>query len=168
MMIDARRLSPIAVLLSSPSLAVAGIAGDSFQVVASVVASCTISGTTLNFSSSIDPLGTTAPIDATSTLTLTCSNTTPYTVALSAGSNAGGGSNFAARTMKSGSRTLAYQLYKDAGRVTVWGDGTAGSSTVTGTGTGGAQTLNIYGRLLSLANAVPGTYTDTVAVSISY
>ena len=116
----------------------------------------------------IDPLATATPLDATSTLSVTCTNTTPYTVALNAGANAGGASNFGSRTMKSGSNTLAYQLYLDSGRSSVWGDGTSSSSTSAGTGTGSAQTLTIYGRLPSLANVVPGSYTDTVTVTVSY
>ena len=156
----------IALLL--PALAQAGTAGNTCQVTATVTSACTVSGTTLNFGSSIDPLATATPLDATSTLSVQCTNTTPYTVALSAGANAGGASNFASRTMKSGSNTLGYQLYLDSGRASVWGDGTSSSSTLGGTGTGSAQTLTIYGRLSSLANVVPGSYTDTVTVTVSY
>lgn len=156
----------LAVLL--PALAQAGTAGNSFQVTATVTSACTVSGTTLNFGSSIDPLAAATPLDATSTLSVQCTNTTPYTVALNAGANAGGASNFASRTMKSGANTLGYQLYLDAGRSSVWGDGTSSSSTSAGTGTGSAQTLTIYGRLPSLANVVPGSYTDTVTVTVSY
>ncbi|WP_077033760.1 spore coat U domain-containing protein [Pelomonas sp. KK5] len=157
----------IAALLT-PCLSWAGTAGNTFQVTATVVSSCTVSGTTLNFGGSIDPLATATPLDATSTLSVQCTNTTPYTVALNAGSNAGGASNFSARAMKSGARSLAYQLYLDTGHSSVWGDGTASSATYSGTGSGSAQTLNIYGRLPSLANVVPGTYTDTVTVTVSY
>lgn len=151
-----------------PVLAQAATAGNSFQVTATVTSACTVSGTTLNFGASIDPLATATPLDATSTLSVQCTNTTPYTVALNAGANAGGASNFGSRTMKSGANTLGYQLYLDAGRSSVWGDGTASSSTSAGTGTGSAQTLTLYGRLPSLANVVPGSYTDTVTVTVSY
>lgn len=154
-----------ALLMSA--LATAGTASNTFQVNATVVSACTVSGSVMNFGSSIDPLAAATPLDATSTLSVQCTNTTPYTVALNAGSNAGGASNFSNRTMKSGSNSLGYQLYLDAGRSSVWGDGTA-SSTVSGTGTGSTQSLTIYGRLPSLANVVPGSYTDTVTVTISY
>ena len=50
---------------------------------------------------------------------------------------------------------------------TVWGNGTA-SSTHSGTGTGSTQSLTIYGRLPSLANVIPGSYTDTVTVTVTY
>jgi len=165
-MMNFKRTLLIAALLS-PGLSMALTAGNTFQVTATVISSCTVSGTTLNFGNTIDSLATPTPVDATSTLTVTCSNTMPYTVSLNAGANAGGASNFGTRKMKSGSNTLAYQLYTDTGRSTVWGDGTA-SSTSAGTGTGSAQTLSIYGRLPSIANAVPGAHTDTVTVTITY
>jgi spore coat protein U-like protein len=154
--------------LMMPVLAQAVTASNTFQVQATVISSCQVSGTSLNFGNSIDPLAAATPLDATSTLSVVCTNTTPYTVALNAGANAGGAANFGARAMKSGTQTLGYQLYLDTGRSTVWGDGTASSSTSAGTGTGSTQTLTLYGRLPSLANVVPGAYTDTVTVTVSY
>ena len=158
-------------LLASALLAcgvsMATTAGNTFQVTATVISACTVSGTALNFGSSIDPLAAATPLDASSTLSVQCTNTTPYAVSLNAGSNAGGAANFTTRAMKSGANSLGYQLYLDAGRATVWGNGTA-SSTVSGTGTGSTQSLTIYGRLPSLANVVPGSYTDTVTVTVSY
>lgn len=143
-------------------------ASATFQVTATVVSSCTVAGTTLNFGNNIDPLAATPPLDSTSTLTVSCTNTTPYTVALNAGGNAGGAANFGARAIKNGSSLLTYQLYRDSGHATVWGDGTNSSSVASGTGSGSSQTINIYGRLPSLAGAIPGSYTDTVTVTISY
>ena len=160
-----------ALLLGTTLLAVhasqATTAGNTFQVTATVVSACTVAGTALNFGSNIDPLAAATPLDASSTLSVQCTNTTPYSVSLSAGANAGGASNFTARAMKSGSNSLGYQLYLDAGRSSIWGDGT-GSSTVSGTGSGSTQSLTIYGRLPSLNNVVPGSSTDTVTVTVSY
>lgn len=147
--------------------ATAGTASNTFQVQATVVSACTVSGSALNFGASIDPLATATPLDATSTLSVVCTNTTPYTVSLNAGVNAGGASNFASRAMKSGANSLGYQLYLDAGHSSIWGDGTV-SSTHSGTGTGSTQSLTIHGRLPSLSNVVPGSYTDTVTVTVSY
>ncbi|OWQ92317.1 hypothetical protein CDN99_06835 [Roseateles aquatilis] len=141
---------------------------NTFQVTATINSSCTVSGSNLNFGSAIDPLAAATPLDATSTLTVTCSNSTPYAVALNAGANAGGATNFSSRTMLSGASTLAYQLYLDSGRSTVWGDGTSSSSSKSGTGTGSAQSISVYGRIPSLANVVPGSYTDTVTVTVTY
>ena len=163
-----RRSLPLLFAALLPAWAQASTASNTFQVQATVISSCQVAGTSLNFGGSIDPLAAATPLDATSTLTVVCTNTTPYTVALNAGANAGGAANFSARTMKSGSNTLGYQLYLDTARSTVWGDGTASSSTSAGTGTGNSQSLTIYGRLPSLANVIPGAYTDTVTVTISY
>ena len=71
-------------------------------------------------------------------------------------------------SMKSGANTLGYQLYLDSGRTTVFGDGTASSSTKSGTGSGSAQSISVYGRVPTLAGVVPGSYTDTVTVTITY
>jgi spore coat protein U-like protein len=159
-------LAAVSAFVSAP--AQAGTASNTFQVTATINSACTVSGSTLNFGGAIDPLATATPVDATSTLSLTCTNTTPYAVSLNAGVNAGSATSFASRTMKSGSDTLAYQIYLDAGRSTVWGDGSSSSSTKSGTGTGSQQSISVYGRIPSLANVVPGSYTDTVTVTVTY
>lgn len=141
---------------------------NTFQVTATITSSCTVSGSNLNFGSAIDPLAAGVPLDASSNLTVSCSNSTPYSVSLNAGANAGGTANFTSRAMISGGNSLAYQLYLDSGRSSVWGDGTSSSATKSGTGTGSAQTIPVYGRIPSLANVVPGSYTDTVTVTVSY
>ena len=165
-----RHIRPILWALSSLSAATAnaGSANGTFQVNATVVSSCTVSGSTLSFGSAIDPLAASVPVDASSTLTVQCTNTTPYAVALNAGTHAGGPANFTARAMASGSNSLGYQLYLDSGRSSVWGDGTGSSATSSGTGTGSTQTIPIYGRIPSLSGIVPGTYTDTVTVTVTY
>lgn len=162
-----RRLAVACTLLASGTV-IAGTATNSFQVTATVISSCLVSGSTLNFGGSIDPLTSAVPVDGTSALSIQCTNTTPYSVALNAGVNATGASNFSGRAMKSGSNSLAYQLYTDAARSTVWGDGTASSTTNGGTGTGLTQSMNIYGRIPSLTGAVPGGYTDTVTITVTY
>ncbi len=143
------------------------VATNSFQVTANVSSSCTVSGSTLNFGTGIDPIAAAVPLNAASALSVRCTNTTPYAIALDAGVNAGGSTSFSTRKIANGVNTLGYQLYTDSSRTTVWGNGT-GSSTSSGTGTGSTQSVSIYGQLPSLVGAVPGTYTDTVTVTISY
>lgn len=163
-----RTVSLLAVAVGM-SAAHAGTATGSFQVTGTVVSSCNVSGSQLNFGAAIDPLSASLPIDATSTLTVQCTNTTPYSVALDAGVNAGSATSFASRAMKNGANSIGYQLYLTSGHTSVWGDGTSGSAHPTGTGTGGNQTLTIYGRVPTLGSTVvPGTYTDTVTVTITY
>lgn len=145
----------------------AATTAGNLQVSATVVSACVVSGATLSFGTNIDPTAASVPLDASATMTVQCTSTTPYAVSLDAGANAGGLGNFGARAIKNGSHTLGYQLYLDAIRSIVWGNGTS-SSVLPGTGTGSNQSLTIYGRLPTLVGAVPGNYTDTVTVTVTY
>lgn len=156
----------LATIAGSAVAATPSSSSGSFQVGATILVSCNVSGSTLSFGGAIDPLLNPGPVDASTTLAVTCTKTTPYAVALSAGANAGQ-SAFSSRVMKSGTNSLPYQLYLDAGRTQVWGDGNS-SGTYAGTGTGSQQTLTVYGRLPSLSGVVPGNYSDTVTVTITY
>ncbi|SEK61340.1 Spore coat protein U (SCPU) domain-containing protein [Roseateles sp. YR242] len=159
--------SVLAALLSFGVEAAPNTTSGTLTVGATILVACNVAGGTLNFGSTIDPLQSSGPIDASTNLSVTCTNTTPYSVALSAGANAGGLNAFSARAMKSGTNSLPYQLYLDAAHSKVWGNGT-NSSVHTGTGTGTQQSLTVYGRLPTVANAVPGDYSDTVTVTITY
>src|SRR3954447_24989016 len=75
-----------------------------FAVQATITATCTInSASTLNFGTQAV---LSANVDQTSTIQVTCSNTTPYNIGLDAG--AGTGATVAARKLTSGSNTLNY------------------------------------------------------------
>ncbi len=103
-------------------------------------------------------------IDAQSDISVTCTGTTAYDIAI----NAGGSADISARTMSEiGGDTLSYQLYTDAPRSTVFGDGTTGTK-ATGTGDGTLQTISIYGRVPASQYSDIGAYTDTVTVTLSY
>jgi spore coat protein U-like protein len=78
----------------------------------------------------------------TSTVSVKCTKSSAYTVALNGGNTAGG--TVAQRLMGSGANTLQYNLYTTTAHTVVWGDGTGSSVTQ------------------------PGTYTDTITVTVSY
>ena len=158
-------LAVIAVASMAP--AHAGSASGSLQVTATVLSACAVTGGVLPFGS-VDPVTAPGAVNASATLSVQCTNTTPYTVALDAGLNAGGAANFSARRLSNGTSTLGYQLYSDSARSIVWGDGTASSATVQGTGSGSAQTLTVYGRIPALGGAAPGAYTDTVTILVTF
>ena len=163
----ARTAAALSLAMLLPALpALAGTATNSLSSQTTVSTACNVSGNTLSFGNAINPISGTA-VTGSSTLTIECTATTPYTVALSAGINAGGVTNFLNRKMVNGAYTLAYQLYVDNGYTQVWGNGT-GSSVYSGTGSGGLQYVTIYGRIPSLTGTVPGTYTDTVTVTVTY
>jgi spore coat protein U-like protein len=136
---------------------------------ASVVASCSVPTTaTLNFGNYSAVAS--AANDATTTFAVRCTNTTPFTVSLNVG--IGLSATFATRymTRSSGGNKLAYSLYTNAARTTIWGNGTSGNSTVAGTGTGlnTDVTFTVYGRIPASQNVPTGTYTDTITITVTY
>lgn len=154
----------------SAGAAEAATATTSMSVQMVIAASCTVSATTLDFgTNTLIDIG--ANIDATSTLTVTCTNATPYNVALNAGLNDGAG-GITARKLKIGasSDTVNYQIYRDAARTLVWGVTTSGTpDVVSGTGTGDGQAVTVYGRVPSVQNNPKiGTYNDTITVTVNY
>ena len=112
----------------------------------------------------------TTNIDQQATLGLTCVNQTPWQIGLNNGANAdGSGNRRMIRTIGSTNYYVPYELYKDSGRSTRWGN-TLNSTTLSGTGTGAAQTIPIYGRVPPTTGpgTAPGTYSDTIQVTITY
>ncbi len=150
-------------LAGSPAPAQAGNDDDSFQVTATVLAACEIVAQDLAFGD-YDPIAA-SNLDAASTLSLTCTNGTPYELSMSLGT--GPGATPAARYMLNGSDPLAYVLYRNAGRTQLWGQ-SAGSDTLAGTGTGAPVTIDVFGRI-PMQQAVPaGAYEDTLTVTVTW
>jgi spore coat protein U-like protein len=133
-----------------------------FTVTATNATICTVSVANLNFGST-GVLRT--ALNATGSITVTCTNAAPYTVALDGGMS--GASNPAQRKMAQAAEQITYGLYQDSGRAVPWGD-SVGVSTKAGTGSGLAQTLTVYGRVPAQNTPTPGTYSDTVVMTISY
>jgi spore coat protein U-like protein len=133
-----------------------------FTVTAAVGASCSLSATDLAFGAYSGSL-----IDATSTISVNCTNATPYNVGLSAGTASG--ATVTSRSMTGpGSTLLNYRLLSDTARTVNWGN-TVGIDTVAGTGTGTAQFLTVYGQLPAGQAALqPGTYSDLITATITF
>lgn len=110
-----------------------------------------------------------APIDSTTTISLQCPGNLSWRVGLNDGLHA----------VVAGQRRMAgpspdfltYELYRDVSRTQRWGNDTAGG-TNTFNGSGSAQTnptvLTVYGRVPAQTLGAPGTYTDTVTVTLTY
>jgi len=153
----------VACLLQSVVPPLAATATSSFTVSITIAATCTInSASTLNFGNQ-GILSTN--VDQTSTIQVTCTNTTPYNIGLDAGT--GTGATVTTRKMTSGGATVNYTLYSDSGRTTIWGN-TVGTNTVAATGNGTGQNYTAYGRVSSQTTPAPGTYTDTITVTVTY
>lgn len=157
-MLTKKLLATVLATLSTGALA--ATATSSMTVSADVVASCSITAGNLAFGNY-----TLAQIDATSTLTLTCTNGTSASVGLSAGN--GTGATVSNRLMSAtGGATLAYGLYQDAARTTPFGN--TGGAALTSTGTGSAQSFTVFGRVPANQTSKVGSYTDTVIATITY
>ncbi|WP_410015978.1 spore coat U domain-containing protein [Sodalis sp. C49] len=142
----------------------AGTATTNIAVTAEVQSACTIATTAMAFPAYT---GTDA-VDTTATLSLTCSNAAPYTVALGAGTGTDATTAVRVMTGSVAGSTLNYGLYQNIEHTTNWGEAT-GDDTVAGVGTGGEQNITVYGEIAAnqLTSAV-GDYTDTVAVTVTY
>jgi spore coat protein U-like protein len=144
------------------SQAQAATTTGSFTVQVAISSACAVtSATSMDFGSQ----GVLAAnVDQTSTINVTCTNTTPYNIGLDKGLNGG---SVTTRQMKAGSALINYSLFSDAGRTTNWGN-TVGTDTVAAAGNGSAQAFTAYGRIPAQATPAAGTYTDTVTVTITY
>src|ERR1700751_2026875 len=108
-----------ACLLQSVESSLATTTTTTFSVSVTLAATCTInSASALNFGGSQGLL--TTNVDQTSTIQVTCTNSTPYNIGLDAGT--GSGATVATRKLTSGGATVNYSLYSDSGRATVWGN----------------------------------------------
>jgi len=138
---------------------------NTFTVQAVINSSCNVSATTLNFGT-YDPTSATV-LPGTSTVSVFCTSGTAYAAALNVGS---GGGSFTTRTIANGGNTLNYNLFRDAARSQIWGDGSASTFTVSGTGSGllTANNLTVYGEIAIAQDKPPGTYTSTVTVTVTY
>ena len=141
-------------------------ATTTFQVTATVQAACTVAATDMSFGTYTAQVSTVsgsgAVVNQTSAITVTCSNGAPYTVALNDGANASSGQ----RRMKNGTTNyLSYDLYSDSARSSRWG---SSSGTVAGTGTGSGVAHTVYGQIAASQAVPPGSYADTITVTLTY
>ena len=135
-----------------------------FAVKATVLASCQVTASDLDFGNYAPTSGSATTADTT--VVVTCTNGTQYTVALDGGSVA---HDVGARQMSDGnSHTLAYGLYTTAGFTTAWGDGTGATTTVSGTGDGSAQPATVFGQLPTGQYVPAAPYADQITVTVTY
>lgn len=127
--------------------------------------SCTISVTSVAFGSY--NVFNASALDSSGTVTFSCNNQGNH-VSISLGK--GTSSTFAPRTMTKGSETLGYNLFLDAARTSIWGDGTSGTSVYTRTNPPNNTNVSIpiYGRVMASQDVSAGNYSDTVLATINF
>jgi spore coat protein U-like protein len=109
----------------------------------------------------------TVDLATTSTFDIRCNPNTSGRVTLSTG----GAGTYLPRKMASGGNNANYNLFLDAGGVTIWGDNSGGSiSYDIYNGTPGDKTFTdfIYGIVPFGQDLAAGTYTDTVFATLSW
>jgi len=136
-----------------------------FDITLTLVANCIIAANPLNFGSSQGVLASNVSVNTT--LSVTCSNTTPYNVGLNAGTGAGsvGTTRFMSGT-GANTATVAFNLFQTAG-ATLWGN-TQGTNTLGGTGTGAAQTLTVFGQIPPQTTPMPDAYKSTITATVYF
>jgi spore coat protein U-like protein len=139
------------------------------QVGASVNLRCTIINVPLVFGGYTITNPSHHDIAGMISLNCTPSNFT-MRVWMSEGLNPGSGSSNASpeRRMTDGlGNMLHYNLYRDAARTQVWGGTLPTGVSMPGTGPW-PMSLPVYGRIAALQNPPPGTYEDTVTVTVLF
>jgi spore coat protein U-like protein len=139
---------------------------DSFQVTAEVVAACSIAATDLNFSDYNPVIA--AAVPGQSTIAVTCTNESPYSIGLNAGLGDGATVSARAMTIAAGTETLAYGLFLDALFANNWGT-TELVDRLEAVGTGASQVHNVYGRVdAGQTLAIAGVYSDTITATVYF
>ncbi len=124
---------------------------------------CSVSTTGVAFGN-YDVLNPSA-LDSSGTITYQCNSLRIVRIELSQGSSG----NYNQRQMRRGTEVLNYNLYMDAARTTIWGDGTGVTDRLLAlVFPGVARTATVYGRVLPLQNAIVGAYSDSLIVRMLF
>lgn len=128
---------------------------------------CSVTTSPINFGTY--DVFSTVPADSTADITVSCSGSTPVTVAI----NAGRSGSVAQRYMLNGgggADRLNYNLFTTPSMTTAWGDGTGGSKTVhlAIPSKMNSATTTIYGRIPPGQDLRVGNYSDTLTITINW
>lgn len=156
-------------IISSLSAANAGarnLAGE-LEVRATVVPNCRLTVDPLDFGD-YDPLvrHEAAALDAESEIRLTCTRNSPASISLDHGRFAP--SESGSRLMSDGSQRLAYQLFQDSSRASIWGKGEDSVSVLGTSGFSKPHTLTIYGRIPPGQEVLSGSYSDVITAIVDF
>jgi spore coat protein U-like protein len=127
---------------------------------------CTITATPISFGSYNSFAA--FPLDATSDISINCDASVSYLIRLDAGANSGGTFNPRKMLLSGGGDILNYNLYRNAARTEIWGDGTNSTFILSGTGSGVNTPWLVYGRMPGRQNVGVGIYTDSITVTIEW
>ena len=138
----------------------AATATGNLSVTANIINACLFTAGNMAFGAY-----TGAQLDASGTVSVTCTNTSTFNIGINAGLHSAG--NYDWEMLGPAGALLPYKVYVDGGRTVYWG-GTPGYDTVNGTGTGAAQNFTMYGRIGAGQFKGPGAYADTVTFTLYF
>ena len=131
-----------------------------------VEAACSLSSTSMVFGT-YDVLVAT-PLDTTGSVVYRCTQR-DHNIMITL--DRGGAASFATRRMVKGSDQLLYNIYLDAARTVIWGDGSGGTQaffTRNPQGNNQDLTVPIFGRVPARQDLGVGAYTDTIIVTLNF
>jgi spore coat protein U-like protein len=128
-------------------------------------AQCSISSTAVVFGTY--NVFSSAPVDSTGTIVYKCNGGVR---ALLITMTKGQSSTFIPRALVKSKETLAYNLFRDAARTTVWGDFSGGTSAYIDVNPPNNQwvSLTVYGRISPGQDVSAGSYSDSVTVVVNF
>lgn len=153
--------------------AMAATEGGTLTVGATVTGACAVGDATLSFNVApavnADGTGTQSSGAVTSSTTVAVICTNGQSGAISAANGSNYDSTNSTRRLSDGQATptyVAYGLYTDSGNTTAFDT----TNTISVTGSGSSENKTIYGKIdAAAATAAPkGTYSDSVALTITY
>jgi spore coat protein U-like protein len=133
---------------------------------------CTVSGNDLAFGL-YDPQAGGA-LESTGSVDVTCTSVGDKRVTYDIHLDTGQSGSFNTRALTNGISQLNYNLYTNAPRSQIWGDGSAGTKVVSArfnlTPVGSTQTdsYTVYGRVFAGQNVSTGSYLDTITVTVFF
>jgi spore coat protein U-like protein len=165
------RRTILAVLLTASTFAAAlSVRADSIgtrmDVTANVLANCRLVVPPLSFGT-YDPLvaHATAPADALTVLSLTCTRNTAATVSFDFGIHTFGGEDRGLGG--NGQDRLHYQIYRDSARSLVWSKGGDAIRTIS-RGVSQPDQLTVFGRIPPRQEVEPGAYLDVLTAMVDF
>lgn len=153
--------------ITKDSLAV-GFVNGTLNITATVPSGCAVTTTPVNFGSYLS--NQPGDVNATGMISVNCPNTTAYTVDLGTGMHAPGTVSY--RLMNNGGGAgmdyLQYYLYWNCNGCTLAGTGVLTGSITGGTGNLTWQNYTLYGVISNSQSVNPGSFSDSITVTISW
>lgn len=109
------------------------------------------------------------PVDSTGSVTYRCSGVTQNDL-IYIHLSRGGSPSYLPRRLSNAGGPLSYNLFMDAARTQVWGDGSGGTVAYgpVQPADGVDVTLSVFGRIPAGQSVAVGTYVDTIVVTVLY